>query len=129
MMGGNNKDDETTPFNTAPGGILKRESLRKRPNAKKARKSVYSGDSYGSHGAAIKAKKDINVQSLTYVADESDVWRAHWTIEHFMLRGRFWNHAKFKTLQTYYWIAMTGIVQAIIAYGTNITSKTFIEVS
>jgi len=127
MMGGHSKDKETMPLKAAPGGIPKRETLRQRLNANNSRKSVYSCDSYGSHGAAIKAKKDVNVQSLTYVADESDVWRAHWTVEHFLLRGRFWNHAKFKTLQTYYWIAMTGIVQAIIAYGTNITSKTFIE--
>lgn len=114
---------------------VRRSSARRRSQpsisleeqTKKYRKSVVAGDSYGWHGHAVKEKKNINYQSLSYVADESDVWRAHWTVEHFNLRGRFWNHAKFKTLQNYYWIVLTGIVQAAIAYGTNASSKTFID--
>ena len=135
-MPGQPGDTETTPLKAAaaPKSILNKQSsfknkIRRRGKKEKKRKSVFAGDSYGSHGHAIKSKKDINVQSLTYVADESDVWRAHWAIEHFMLRGEFWNHGKFKTIQTYYWIIMTGIVQAIIAYGTNLSSKVFIDVS
>lgn len=93
----------------------------------KFKKSVVAGDSYGSHGHDMKAKKNANAQSLTYMADESDVWRAQGAIEHFVMRGRFWNHGKFKTIQTYYWIVMTGIVQAVIAYCTNFSSKIFID--
>lgn len=87
------------------------------------------GDSYGWSGHHRIEKKNVNFQSITYVDDESDVWRAHWGMEHFLYRGRFWNHGKFKTIQTYFWIVMTGILQAAIAYGTNLSSKAFIEVS
>ena len=136
-MPGQPGDKETTPLKAAaaPKSFLSsnqssfKEKIRRRGKKEKKRQSVFAGDSIGSHGHAIKSKKDINVQSLTYVADESDVWRAHGAIEHFMLRGEFWNHGKFKTIQTYYWIIMTGIVQAIIAYGTNLSSKVFIDVS
>ena len=145
-MSGQDEDDvnqETTPLTQAHyaattastpksghrngSSTVRRRSLQSQ--TKKYRKSVVSGDSYGCHGLAKKEKKNINCQSLSYVADESDVWRAHWTVEHFNLRGRFWNHAKFKMLQTYSWIVLTGIVQAAIAYGTNASSKIFIDVS
>ena len=132
-MGG--EDDETTPLtkNSAPRSNSRRNSgnLRRRSGRQvlKTRKSVVAGDSFGSHGHERKEKKNVNFQNLNYVADESDVWRAHWALEHFKMRGTFWNHAKFKTIQTYCHIIMTGIVQAAIALGTNYASKEFIEVS
>ena len=86
-------------------------------------------DSYGHHGHELKARKNINFQSLTYTPDESDVWRAHWALEHMKMRGRFWNHGKFNTIQTYFWIVMTGILQAVVAYVANFSSRVFIEVS
>ena len=132
-MGG--EDDETTPLteNSAPRSNSRRKSgsLRRRSGRQvlKTRKSVVAGDSFGSHGHERKEKKNVNFQNLNYVADESDVWRAHWALEHFKMRGTFWNHAKFKTIQTYCHIIMTGIVQAAIPLGTNYASKEFIEVS
>ena len=142
MFGQDNANQETSSLRDAAASegryrsnpSIKKRTLRRGSKKEKIRKqqnrsSVRAGDSYGSHGHEIKAKKNINVQSLTYMADESDVWRAHWAFEHFMLRGRFWNHRKFKTIKTYYWIVMTGIVQAVIAYTTNISSKAFIDVS
>mmetsp|Transcript_16300 Transcript_16300/g.37377 ORF Transcript_16300/g.37377 Transcript_16300/m.37377 type:complete len:802 (-) Transcript_16300:255-2660(-) len=133
MQGQNGvSNGETTPLN-APS-VRRRSKLSFSRTAsdrwgkkKSRRSSAVAGDSFGSHGKEIKEKKNINMQSLTYVADESDAWRAHWTIEHFMLRGRFWNHAKFETLQTYYWIVMTGVIQAMIAYSTNLSSRVFID--
>jgi hypothetical protein len=145
MLGQDDVNQETTPLRDADAAAAslkgsyrgnssvrqrsRRRGSKKEKFRKQHRKSVVRGDSYGSHGHEIKAKKNVNVQSLTYMADESDVWRAHWAVEHFMLRGRFWNHGKFKTIQTYYWIVMTGIVQAVIAYTTNLSSKAFIDVS
>ena len=108
---------------------LRRRNKKDRQQQKPTRQSVFRNASYGSHGHKKSSKKNVNVQSLTYVADESDVWRAHWAIEHYMLRGEFWNHGKFKTIQAYYWIVMTGIMQACIAYAVNMSSKVFIEVS
>ena len=108
---------------------LHRRRNKKDRQQKPTRQSVFRNASYGSHGHKKSSKKNVNVQSLTYVADESDVWRAHWAIEHYMLRGEFWNHGKFKTIQAYYWIVMTGVMQACIAYAVNMSSKVFIEVS
>ena len=122
----NNINELKTTKKTNP---LRRRNKKDRQQQQPTRQSVFRNASYGSHGHKKSSKKNVNVQSLTYVADESDVWRAHWAIEHYMLRGEFWNHGKFKTIQAYYWIVMTGIMQACIAYAVNMSSKVFIEVS
>lgn len=49
--------------------------------------------------------------------------------EHYMHRGIFWNSGKHETLVTYLLIATVGIVQATVAYLTNLTSAYFIGVS
>lgn len=83
-------------------------------------------DSLGSrhqhHGA-----DGPNIDSLTYVVDESDAARAHFAIEHLNHRGRFWNAGKHATLVRYCLIAAVGIAQATVAYLTNITSNYFIK--
>jgi hypothetical protein len=80
-------------------------------------------DDHGHHG------KTKNVDSLTYVTDESDAWRGHVAIKHMKYRGRFWNEGKYDTLKEYSLIAMVGVVQASIAYFANISSSYFIKVS
>lgn len=115
-------------FNRRAKRDRKQQPQQQKPHQTKARQSTFRNASYGSHGNALTQKKNVNVESLTYVANESDVWRAHWAIEHYMLRGEFWNHGKRETIQHYYWIVMTGIIQACIAFATNVTSKTVIEV-
>lgn len=114
-------------FNRRAKRDRKQQPQQQKPHQTKARQSTFRNASYGSHGNALTQKKNVNVESLTYVANESDVWRAHWAIEHYMLRGEFWNHGKRETIQHYYWIVMTGIIQACIAFATNVTSKTVIE--
>ena len=69
-----------------------------------------------------------NVESLTYVTDESDAWRAMAATEHYRHRGHFWNEGKHQTSQTYILTAVVGMVQALVAYGTNIASAYFIDV-
>ncbi len=140
-----NVDNETTPLrgssyrgstpvrvNSYRGSIRQRNASQRGTSNKTRRKTRISfvpDDSYGYHGYEPKEKKNVNVQSLTYTPDESDVWRAHWALQHIMLRGRFWNHGKFKTIQTYTWIVLTGVFQAAIAYVANFSSRVFIEVS
>ncbi|CAB9504170.1 Putative chloride channel-like protein CLC-g [Seminavis robusta] len=69
-----------------------------------------------------------NVDSMTFVDDESDVWRAHYALDHYQHRGNlFWNAGKHKTLIQYLLIGAVGVVQAIVAYGTNLTSAHIIE--
>mmetsp|Transcript_40425 Transcript_40425/g.43872 ORF Transcript_40425/g.43872 Transcript_40425/m.43872 type:complete len:804 (-) Transcript_40425:190-2601(-) len=138
MMTQNSTTKTTTPPVVVPTkGVLKKASplngsttvqrRNKKDKEIKTRQSVFTNASYGSHGHDKILKKNVNVQSLTYVCDESDVWRAHSTIEHHMLRGEVWNSRKFKTIQEYFWIVMTGVMQACIAYATNMSSKIFIE--
>lgn len=73
--------------------------------------------------------KTKNVDSLTYVTDESDAWRGHVALKHMNYRGRFWNEGKNATRKEYCLIAMVGIVQASIAYFANISSNYFIKVN
>lgn len=70
-----------------------------------------------------------NFDSLTYVTDESDAWRASVATTHYQHRGNFWNDGKHATLVRYTLIAVVGIVQACVAYFANITSSYFITVS
>ena len=69
-----------------------------------------------------------NVDSLTYVEDESDAWRAHEATEHYQHRGKFWNKGKHATLIRYLLVALVGITQAAVAYFTNLSSNYFIKV-
>ena len=74
-----------------------------------------------------KTKAD-HVPSLTYATDESDVYRGHLALNHYRYRGQFWNVNKHHATRRYFYIAMTGILQACVAYFTNILSSHFIEV-
>ena len=66
------------------------------------------------------------LDSLQYSNDESDVYRAHLALDHYHHRGTFWNSGKHETLVTYTLTALVGIVQATVAFGTNVLSTYFI---
>lgn len=68
------------------------------------------------------------IQSLNYIVDESEVWRAHRASEHFRHRGRFWNKGKRDVIVRYTSLALIGITQGTIAYLTNITAAKLTEV-
>lgn len=82
----------------------------------------------GDHSHHANGHAD-NFDSLTYVTDESDAWRAMAAKEHYRHRGNFWNEGKHQTMITYLEIAAIGIVQASVAYFTNLLSNYFIKVS
>jgi hypothetical protein len=102
-----------------------------RPKRQYHRKSSdIRSDSLGSSGHHEgHAHRGKNFDSLTYVTDESDAWRAHVATSHYLHRGQFWNAGKHATLMRYILIATVGIAQAAVAYFTNITSNWFITVS
>ena len=85
-------------------------------------------DSLGSsghhHSGLVQSK---NFDSLTYVTDESDIWRASVATDHYRHRGEFWNEGKHKTAKRYVIIASTGIVQACVAYLANLASNQLIN--
>ena len=83
------------------------------------------GSSHHHHGTASTNTK--NVDSLTYVDDESDAWRAHYSLEHYQHRGKFWNAEKHHLLVQYLLIAAVGVVQALVAYFTNLSSAFLIS--
>ena len=82
----------------------------------------------GGGGQKKPHAKKIDIDSLTYVTDESDVWRAHEAMEHYQHRGKFWNAGKHETIWRYVLVASVGILQAMVAYFTNISSTYFIKV-
>ena len=86
------------------------------------------GGAHGGHHGGHHDNNDHNFDSLTYVTDESDVWRAMCQTEHYSHRGHFWNEGKHLELMTYVLMGLVGILQASVAYFTNLTSIYFIEV-
>lgn len=123
----NNNGPTSNNDNGNGGSVLLRRRLITR-QAKRERNSIFRNDGLGQTGHVRHKKKSVNCESLTYVADESDVWRAHHAMEHYMHRGEFWNAGKHSMIKMYIMIALTGMLQACVAYATNITSIHFIEV-
>ena len=127
---GGDVDDKGAPP-PPPGDTMRQRRRQQQQQQKQQRmmkKSVFRNDAFGSHGNARHVKKSVNYESLTYVADESDTWRGHQAQEHFVHRGEFWNAGKHSTTRSYVLITLIGVVQACVAYSTNISSKHFIEV-
>jgi chloride channel 7 len=79
------------------------------------------------HGANVGETHGSNIDSLSYALEDSDAWRAHLAAEHYNHRGKFWNEGKHATMVRYVLIAVVAIVQASIAYFTNILSTYFIN--
>jgi len=121
----------TSSCNTDPATSTK-PLLRKQHSHSHSRSSSVRHDSIGgAHGGnhgGHHDNNDHNFDSLTYVTDESDVWRAMCQTEHYSHRGHFWNEGKHLELMTYVLMGLVGILQASVAYFTNLTSIYFIEV-
>jgi hypothetical protein len=86
-------------------------------------------DSIGGGGKHAHNKKDPPMDSLTYVDDESEAWRAHVATDHYQHRGKFWNEGKHSTAKRYFLLGLIALAQATVAYSTNFLSKYFIEVT
>jgi hypothetical protein len=71
----------------------------------------------------------VKIDSLQYLEDESEAYRAFKASSHFHYRGAFWNEGKRKIMVRYMQLVMIGIFQGSIAYFTNVFSQSFIQVS
>jgi hypothetical protein len=91
--------------------------------------SSIRSDSMGGGAHGDRHGKVTNLDSLTYVTDESDVWRASIASQHYQHRGIFWNIGKHQTLMAYVLIALIGMVQACVAYFANMMTSSFVSVS
>lgn len=92
------------------------------------RNSIVRRDALGGGGGHhhYGDDKHDHVPSLCYEWDESEVWRAHQTLDHLQHRGKFWNTGKQQELTRYLLTAGIGIMQGCVAYFTNIASSAFI---
>ena len=72
-------------------------------------------------------KSGPRVPSLQFQSDESEVWRAHRSLDHYRHRGNFWNTGKDEELKRYIYTALIGVAQACVAYFTNVLSIAFID--
>lgn len=86
-------------------------------------------DHVGSFHHGHSHHTNTNFDSLTYVTDESDLSRGAAATDHMDHRGKFWNQGKHETLIRYLNITAIGVVQAAVAYVTNLVSMFCIEVS
>ena len=111
--------------------IIVMSSIPKRQHSRRG--SWIRKDSLGNAGGGghhhSESSSNVNFDSLTYILDESDAWRAHAATEHYRHRGKFWNKGKHHTLVGYLLLACVGMGQACVAYFTNLTSTFFISVS
>lgn len=69
----------------------------------------------------------VKIDSLQYLDDESEAYRAFNAANHFHYRGTFWNEGKRKIMVRYLQLVMIGLIQGSIAYFTNVLSHGFIE--
>lgn len=69
----------------------------------------------------------VKIDSLQYLDDESEAYRAFKASGHFHYRGAFWNEGKRKIMVRYMQLVMIGIFQGSIAYFTNVFSQSFIQ--
>jgi hypothetical protein len=84
----------------------------------------YSPDDPDRHATTHHVKID----SLQYLKDESEAYRAFNAANHFHYRGTFWNEGKRQVMVRYLQLVAIGIIQGSIAYFTNVVSHVFIEV-
>ncbi len=116
-------DDDTTTIKTSmPNG-----NSQKKIHSMAIRSDSYGYNPEGHHGGEDADAPKID--SLTYEADESEVFRAYVASQHYRQRGNFWNDGKRETLLRYFNLTLIGILQGFVAYFTNVISHSFIKVS
>ena len=87
------------------------------------RRDAFGGGGHHHHDG----KSGPRVPSLQYQLDESEVLRAHQSLDHYQHRGNFWNTGKDEELKRYIYTALIGIAQGCVAYFTNVLSALFID--
>ena len=121
------KIPDTIPDNHNPGRRITMSSeAAYRELRRKTTASIRLDGIGSSHGHDDEDTNTRNFESLTYVDDESDVSRAHLAAEHYRHRGQFWNDGKHQTMIRYVMIIVIGLVQATVAYLTNVTTNYFV---
>ena len=82
--------------------------------------------------SAAKSNKKIggpaaHIQSHNYEPDESEVWRAHVAQLHFRNRGQWWTTGKKRSLNRWMLTMLIGVIQAILAFLSNIMCRNLSE--
>ena len=77
--------------------------------------------------ASSLANPAANIQSHNYEPDESEVWRAHVAQLHFQNRGQWWTTAKKRSLKRWTLTMMIGVIQAFLAFFSNILCRNLSE--
>jgi len=96
---------------TAPGPVKRRK--------KKTNIAVrHEGYGYTPHH-----DDNVKIESLNFINDESDAYRAYKAAEHYHYRGKFWNKAKHDVMIRYFSLFLTGFFQGTVAYWTNFAVK------
>ncbi len=86
-------------------------------------------DSLGYNPEGRHHESNVKIESLGYLKDESDVFRAYAASQHYKTRGKFWNDGKREIMMRYVNLTLIGILQGCTAYFCNFFAKSFIDVS
>ncbi len=89
------------------------------------RHDSYGGGGDDHHGDGPTPKID----SLGYLGDESEAFRAYSASQHYKFRGKFWNEGKRDIMVRYFMLALIGVCQGTVAFYCNYACHIFIRVS
>jgi hypothetical protein len=73
--------------------------------------------------ASRRKNAAANFQSHNYEPDESEVWRAYVAQQHFKNRGQWWTTGKKRSMRRWMLTMIIGVIQAVIAFMTNIVCR------
>ncbi len=112
-----NEEEDTTRRSSSHLEIMKRKE------AFKVRSDSLGYNPHGHHESNVK------IESLGYLGEESEVFRAYAASQHYGNRGNYWNDGKREIMLRYLNLTMIGVAQGTVAYFTNFFAKSFIDVS
>ena len=114
-------------------GIKQRINIRGDGYGGGGRNSTHGNSGSGSLGngaaqlyappASRRKNAAANFQSHNYEPDESEVWRAYVAQQHFKNRGQWWTTGKKRSMRRWMLTMIIGVIQAVIAFMTNIVCR------
>ena len=85
--------------------------------------SVHKGEASLPLTSYAQRNTNDKIQSHNYEPDESEVWRAYVSHQHFKNRGQWWTTGKRRALKRWMLTFLVGVCQALIAYFCNMLTK------
>eukprot|EP00592_Proboscia_alata_P028268 CAMPEP_0194446072 /NCGR_PEP_ID=MMETSP0176-20130528/128221_1 /TAXON_ID=216777 /ORGANISM="Proboscia alata, Strain PI-D3" /LENGTH=994 /DNA_ID=CAMNT_0039272717 /DNA_START=152 /DNA_END=3137 /DNA_ORIENTATION=- len=95
------------------------------PNPNRPHRIPYSRRDHRQRALEYQTVPNLlsEVESHNYEPDESEVWRAYVTQQHFRNRGQWWTTGKKRACQRWAMTFLIGVIQAVVAALCNFSTK------